>query len=93
MIDTAEHIIRDFITTNQVFLEYGLIAKFVYLFQKEALVIMIVLFPTQASLEDTGDGHILDQIALNDHRLSLVLRISFLVTSDDVRFGAQSPKR
>ena len=86
MVYAVKHIVRNSITPKQVFLENSLIGRLFDLLQEEAFMIVVIFFPTQASLEYVGYGQVFYQVVSDSHRLPLVPCISFLMTTNNVSF-------
>ena len=92
-VDTTKHIISNLAPIQQVLLEHPLVPLGIDLLQKEPLEVPKVLISSQTPSEDLGNGHVLDQPALHDHALALVLGIAFLMEANSLGSGPESPER
>lgn len=92
MINTAKHVIGNTIPTHQIPLKDCLVSMLVDLLEEEPLVVAVIFLSAYTSFENAWYGQIFDKVVLDDHGASLVLAISFLVLTDCLRLGAQSPK-
>ena len=93
VIDTAKHVISNTITANQILLKDRLVPSLVNLLEEEPLVVPVIFLSAYTSFENARYGQIFDEIVLDDHGAALVPAISFLVQTNRLRLGAQSPKR
>lgn len=92
MVDTAKHVVSNLVAANQILLKNSLVPQLTDLFEEEPLEVSEILLPACASLENTGYRQIVDKVVLNDHGASLILAVSLLVPTDDIRFRTQRPK-
>ena len=92
MVDTAKHVVSKIVAANQILLKNGIVPQLTNLLEEEALEVPEILLPACASLENTGYRQVVDKVVLNDHGASLILTVSLLVPTDDIRFGTQRPK-
>ena len=92
MVDTAKHVISNLVAANQILLKNSLVPQLTDLLEEKPLEVPEIFLPACASLENTGYRQVVDKVVLNDHGASLILAVSLLVPTDDIRFGTQRPK-
>ena len=87
MVDTAKHVISNLVAANQILLKNSLVPQLTNLLEKKPLEVPEILLPACASHENTGYTQVVDKVVLNHHGASLILAVSLLVPTDDIRFG------